>query len=149
MSVRANSLEAYRELKGHLSDRAVLIYEFIEKRGISTERQIKVGLELDDMNAVRPRVTELIQSGLLIEGDKVLDKKTSRHVRTVLIEGQCAHARYRQFDYMRVDEAKAAMKAGKFCWMGKIVEVCANCGKDISGAKRVQVKTADQYMGGL
>ena len=146
MTVRENSLEAYRELKGHLSDRAVLIYEFIEKKGISTERQIKNGLELDDMNAVRPRVTELIQAGLLVEGEKVIDKKTSRHVRTVLIEGQCAHNRYRQNDYMMVENAKKAMKAGKICWMGIVVTDCEICGADISHAKRVQVMTGEQYI---
>ena len=149
MSVHENSRETYKELADHLSGRQLEVYEYVVKHGKSSDRQIKDGLGFDDMNKVRPRVTELVINGLFIEGDNIRDTETGRPVRTVLIDSQCNHDRYRQSDYMMIENAKKAMKAGQICWIGIVVKECETCGADISHAKRVQTKTVDQYMGSL
>ena len=149
MTVHENSRETYKELSDYLSGRKLEIYNYIEKRGQSSDRQIKDGLGFDDMNKVRPRITELVTSGLLVEGENIIDPVTSRPVRTVLIDSQCNHDKYRQDNFMMIDNAKKAMKAGKICWIGMMIQNCENCGADISHAKRIEVKTAAQYMGSL
>jgi RNA polymerase-binding transcription factor DksA len=50
---------------------------------------------------------------------------------------------------MLLDNAKKAMRKGDICWVGITVKNCAECGEDISHARRVQVKTADEYLRGL
>ncbi len=146
MSVRENSIETYKALKDHLSGRQAEVYEYIEKHGKCTERQIKDGLGYNDMNAVRPRVTELIESGLLIEGLKIRDEVTNRPVRTVLIDTQCNHERYKQGHHMTSENARKAMKAGAICWMGTIVQECQECGMDLSEHKVVPVKKPEEYL---
>lgn len=146
MSVRENSIDTYIELKDHLSGRSLEVYKYIEKHGKSTERQIKDGLGYDDMNAVRPRVTEMIESGLLIEGLKVRDSVTNRPVRTIMIDTQCNHSIYKQGHHMTSENAMKALKAGKICWIGKIVAECEECGMDLAHHKVVPVKTAEQYL---
>jgi len=146
MSVRENSIDTYIALKDHLSGRQAEVYEYIEKNGRSTERQIKDGLGYNDMNAVRPRVTELIESGLLIEGMKIRDETTGRPVRTILIDTQCNHERYKQGRHMTSENAYKAMKAGKICYIGKVVQECEECGTDLSQHKVVPVMTPDEYL---
>lgn len=61
-----------------------------------TDRQIARWLGYSDMNAVRPRITELINAGYLTEGVCVKDEFTGKTVRTtVFIKGQ-AHETHEQ-----------------------------------------------------
>ncbi len=46
-----------------------------------TDREIKDWLELDDMNNVRPRITELLQDGELTKSGDIIDTKTGKPVR--------------------------------------------------------------------
>jgi len=146
MSVRENSIDTFIALKDHLSGRSLEVYSYIEKNGQCTEREIKDGLGYDDMNAVRPRVTEMIESGLLIEGLKVRDGVTNRPVRTIMIETQCKHERYKQGHHMTSENAYKAMKAGKVVWIGKVIEECQECGMNLAEHKVVPVMTPDEYL---
>jgi hypothetical protein len=81
--IHDNSHEAYQTLKG-LNKRCQMVVTALDDLGVATDRRIKEHLNLPDMNNVRPRVTELIKLGLLIEcGDEVCDvtNKTVRRVR--------------------------------------------------------------------
>jgi hypothetical protein len=54
-----------------------------------TDREIMRKLDLCDPNAIRPRVTEMIASGVLVEDDFTIDaesKKTVRRVRVAAIQ---------------------------------------------------------------
>jgi hypothetical protein len=42
-----------------------------------------------------------------------------------------------------------AIKDPGICWIGKIEKTCKDCGMNIEFARRVRVKTADQYMKSL
>lgn len=46
------------------------------------DREIMIKLGFKDMNAVRPRITELVDAGVLIECGKIKDGLTKRTVRT-------------------------------------------------------------------
>jgi len=55
-----------------------------------TDRQIKGLLLYSDMNAVRPRITELLDdpSSPVVEGKSVKDSETGRMVRTVYVPAE-------------------------------------------------------------
>lgn len=46
-----------------------------------TDRQIAARLGYPDMNCVRPRITELIEQGLLVECDSIRCQVTNKRVR--------------------------------------------------------------------
>ena len=83
-----NSLAAYSEgnRSGGLSDRAARILGVVRHRGLCTDRQIKDALGFDDMNAVRPRITELIKANYLEEFDSISDPVTGRKARRVRLK---------------------------------------------------------------
>lgn len=77
-----NSKKSYRLLDK--ATRQAQIYRMFKKRPESyTDRQVLFWLNLDDMNQVRPRITELIRDGYLYEGKSVICSVTGRPVRTV------------------------------------------------------------------
>ena len=80
-----NSIKAYREEFPKLSQRASDIYFFLlEHMEVGfTDRDIKYHMKFGEMNNVRPRVTELIQQGLLEEVGKTTCKVTGKTVRMV------------------------------------------------------------------
>ncbi len=80
-----NSLEAHDRLAGALAGRRAEIAAWVELHGPATDREIVRGLygEWADMNMVRPRVTELLESGHLAEAGKVRDETTGMMVRRV------------------------------------------------------------------
>lgn len=88
-----NSMATYREeaTAGRLSKRYSEILEIVRRLGQGTDREILQASEYRDMNAVRPRITELIESGWLEEFDNVQDKTTGKPVRVVRIAGR-AHS---------------------------------------------------------
>ena len=86
MPIHQNSAEAYQELEAFLIGRKKEVYEWLQANGQATDREIKVGLGYDDMNAIRPRISELVEIGLIKEVGRVLDKKTLRRVRIVKTE---------------------------------------------------------------
>ena len=57
----------------------------------------------------------------------------------------CDHSHYNYDNgYLVSDEALKAMRANKVCWMGMVIKNCDKCGADISYARVVKVKTAEQ-----
>jgi hypothetical protein len=88
--VHPNSAKAHREEHAKLAGRAKMILRWFEIRcsignvGMS-DRDVKDALfgVTADMNRVRPRITELIDLGLLKETGKVKDSLTGKTVRLV------------------------------------------------------------------
>ena len=55
----------------------------IELGGLATDRQIAHRMGSGDPNTARPRITKLIQDGLLREAYTIRDRDTGRKVRVV------------------------------------------------------------------
>lgn len=80
--IHSNSIKAYRELTPN--KRAARIYEKYTGTGKAmTDREIAERLGFDDLNQVRPRITEMIVLGFLRECGKVKDSVTGKTVRIV------------------------------------------------------------------
>ena len=82
--MHANSGAARPEIET-LSDRETLIVDHLRHHGRSTDRQICVALDFADMNAIRPRVSELLDRGILVEDGSTIDGVTRKTVRLVRI----------------------------------------------------------------
>lgn len=79
-----NSLDAYREEKAKLGDRAQEIITMLETQSTPiSDREIKEKMKFSDMNMVRPRITELILAGLVFEVGKHPCETTGKSVRLV------------------------------------------------------------------
>lgn len=83
MSVHQHSAEAYYSEQGKLSRRAQRILDWIELHPKVTDREVMIGLGFTDMNAVRPRITEAIEAGALIEVSAKRCSVTGKTVRIV------------------------------------------------------------------
>ena len=83
-----NSIKAYREGNGDgtISTRANIVFGVVRRLGICTDRQVKEALSFREMNAVRPRITELIKSGHLEQYGVTVDNVTKKTVRTVRVK---------------------------------------------------------------
>lgn len=79
-----HSLRAYMELADLLKGRQhEIAVQLAVVRTPMTDREIKQLMRLDDMNQVRPRITELIKAGLVYEHSSKRDAVTGRTVRRV------------------------------------------------------------------
>ena len=76
----ANSMEAYGTID-RLKRRNEILKAYKDAGRPMTDREIKDWLELDDMNNVRPRITELLQDGELTKSGDIIDTKTGKPVR--------------------------------------------------------------------
>ena len=86
MSIHQNSIESYWSgLIEEFPERTKSILIALQHLGQATDRQIMEALDLTDPNGVRPRITEAIRDGLLVECGTVRDLVTDRHVRLVCI----------------------------------------------------------------
>lgn len=83
MVMHQNSLTAYRCELDSLSARSRRIWEMLLDGVALTDRQVMRRLEFTDPNAVRPRITELIEEGWLREVGNVPDDITGKTVRLV------------------------------------------------------------------
>ena len=83
--MHANSKAAWRELKP--SKRAQAILDFASKHKPMTDRQLRDAMGFDDLNQVRPRVTELHDQGLMFEYATVKCSTTKRPVRVNGVRG--------------------------------------------------------------
>lgn len=81
--MHANSLAAYRDEKKRLCRRALLVAAWIELNGPSTDRQVMHGMGFKEPNAVRPRITELVDAGVLVEVRSIRCPETRKTVRVV------------------------------------------------------------------
>lgn len=78
-----NSLVAYQLSAPMRQTRAQVILSWITGRGPVTDRQVMQGLGFSDPNKVRPRITELVDCGDLVECGKA--REDGHQVRQVKI----------------------------------------------------------------
>lgn len=79
-----NSIKAHREERAKLSKREAMIMDrFNGVHKSQTDRNIMEYFGFKEMNAVRPRITSLIQNGHLVECGNMIDRVTGRRVRLV------------------------------------------------------------------
>lgn len=82
-AMHENSLAAFREEGSRLTSRALAVLGWVEQFGPATDREVMRGMGFSDPNAVRPRLTELVQAGKLMEVCTRKDEKTGKTVRVV------------------------------------------------------------------
>lgn len=80
--IHQNSLLAHKQLKKNGAHNRILQALHITGRPM-TDREIKDFLRAGDMNAVRPRITELVGMNRVKECGTVKDHETRRKVRLV------------------------------------------------------------------
>jgi hypothetical protein len=86
MSTHVHSVQSYYDgLVEDFPRRTQDILIALQHLGQATDRQIMEALELTDPNGVRPRITEAIQQGLLVECGAVRDRISGKRVRLVAI----------------------------------------------------------------
>ena len=70
--VDENSIKAFIELRdsGILNDRSIYIYEFILRCPDLTARELTKMMGKEDPNYIRPRITELVDMGLIESNGK-------------------------------------------------------------------------------
>lgn len=86
MSIHTHSHMALDDIKaeGELSRRQAAILRWLLANPRPwTDRQIAAGMGYPDMNAVRPRITELIDQGILREAGSITCQVTGKRVRLV------------------------------------------------------------------
>lgn len=81
--IHEHSRLAYHAELPRFSRRAQKILDWLELHPRKTDREIMIGMGFTDPNAVRPRVTELIESGSLIEVSEKRCEITGKTVRIV------------------------------------------------------------------
>lgn len=79
--IHANSIAAYHQELPRLSKRAQAIIRWLELHPRSTDREVMVGMGFSDMNCVRPRITEAIEIGALVEVGEAVCSYTHKKVR--------------------------------------------------------------------
>jgi hypothetical protein len=82
-AVHSNSLATFRAEEHRFSRRAVAVREWIREHGPHTDRQVMQGMGFREPNAVRPRITELVDAGELIEVRNTRCPETGKTVRVV------------------------------------------------------------------
>lgn len=80
--VAENSLLAYWSERQMLDDRKRRILEvMLEYNKPMTDRDVKLVCGFDEMNSVRPRITEMLDKDMLDWVDNVIDPYTKKRVR--------------------------------------------------------------------
>lgn len=84
--IHLNSLLAYFEGKeSFFSRRELAVLKAVERLGRASDREVMIALGFSDMNAVRPRITELIDEGMIEEIADQEDPVTRKTVRVLSI----------------------------------------------------------------
>lgn len=82
--IHANSRASYYAEQPKLPKRIAAILEWLTEHGEATDRQIARGMGFgNDLNAVRPRITECVRDGLLVEVTNIECPVTGKLVRKV------------------------------------------------------------------
>tara|TARA_B100000519_G_C13891857_1_gene273258 strand:- start:72 stop:338 length:267 start_codon:yes stop_codon:yes gene_type:complete len=82
--IHNNSIRTYYEDKTKIGKRAKAIYEFFCKTdGMFTDREVQKMMGFPERNMVQPRITELIQKGMLFEVGATKCSITNKKVRLV------------------------------------------------------------------
>lgn len=80
-----HSLQAYREERPALQAREREVVDVLRMFGPMTDRQVMECCGYAEPNAVRPRITRLIELGVLVEHDAVRCPVTGKRVRRVKV----------------------------------------------------------------
>lgn len=84
-SIHQNSIDSFHALDRET--RRKIILGVYEKHGRPlTDRQVAEDLGFNDLNSVRPRISEMIDDGVLVEVGKIKDFLTRVNVRLVRIK---------------------------------------------------------------
>ena len=81
--VDLNSRRAHDDEVWNLGNRAAAVVKCVHDHVMCTDRQVMEWLGFTDMNSVRPRITEMIDAGLLEVICDTLDPVTRKKVRLV------------------------------------------------------------------
>ena len=81
--IHQNSIAAYHADLPRLSRRAQAIIAWLELHPRSTDREVMLGMGFSDMNCVRPRITEAVDAGALVEVGETVCSFTRKTVRLV------------------------------------------------------------------
>lgn len=81
--IHEHSIAAYHAELPKLTRRALKIIEWLELHPKKTDREIMIGMGFTDMNMVRPRVTEAVDLGSLVEVGEKRCAITGKTVRIV------------------------------------------------------------------
>lgn len=81
--IHEHSVAAYHEELPRLSRRALAILDWVELHGKATDRDVMQGMGFTDMNCVRPRITEAVDLGALVEVGEKRCPVTRKSVRIV------------------------------------------------------------------
>ncbi len=82
-AVHEHSIAAYSQGEATFSRRALQVLAWIRANGRASDRQVMEGLGFREPNAVRPRITELIDRGALLEVGSTTCPVTGKTVRLV------------------------------------------------------------------
>lgn len=79
-SVRETSTETYHQIEdeGLRQRREDLVFNYIKENPGRTGREIAYALGYNDMNEIRPRITDLFNKGLILYGNKRLSEGSNR-----------------------------------------------------------------------
>lgn len=84
-AMHPHSVQAYREERPALQTREREVLEVVRAFGPLTDREVMECCGYQEPNAVRPRITSLIDAGELIEVDRVRCAVTGKTVRRVAV----------------------------------------------------------------
>lgn len=95
-SIHPNSIAAYWEGRLDLFGKRhqQVLRALRLARGPLTDREVMIALGFSDPNAVRPRITELVDAGVLVEVDSVECPVTGKRVRRVKAATREAQAEF-------------------------------------------------------
>jgi len=80
--IHRNSIQSFGEIREKLAGKHQVIWDAFHKHSDKlTDRMVKDMLGFEDMNSVRPRITELIKNGYLLESDRAKCPVTGKKVR--------------------------------------------------------------------
>jgi hypothetical protein len=79
--IHENSTSAFAETKELRERRRAVILQFYADHETATDREVMMGLGLPERNCVAPRITEMIEEGLVLEVGTATDLWTGRPVR--------------------------------------------------------------------
>jgi hypothetical protein len=149
MTTRATSKAALLEERerGNISTQEEKILEIISLGGnlslqeiMSIYRGKHGNIELSSVSA---RCNKLKADGKIKE-DKPRHCSISDKTINPLTANTCTHEKYKGDGYMMADNAMKALKRNEIVWVGMVIQEC-ECGADISHAKRVPIRTYEQW----
>jgi hypothetical protein len=103
--MHVNSIVAYWEGRQEaFSKRELAVLGVFARLQVASDREIMLALGFVDMNSVRPRISELLKEGLLVEVGQQPDPITGKIVRLVAVAMDPRKAQ-RQFEFVEEKSA--------------------------------------------